>query len=157
MNKVIGLILFVVAGYFAINWYGDYRYGQGVDQERLDGAKAKKEYEDAANSKIAKAEGDSAYQRSETARHVKLAAVRDSDIRDRNARIIGLLNTINHAKPKPTIEGANDAEAEWIALFGACRTRAESLSVRLGELGGEAAELADQVNGLQGYIKAMVP
>lgn len=51
--------------------------------------------------------------------------------------------------------GSDDVGPDWIGLFGECLGRAQRLGRRLGEVGTDAARWADQVNGLQGYIRAL--
>lgn len=52
--------------------------------------------------------------------------------------------------------GPDGAGPDWIGQFGECLGRAQSLGRRLGEVGKDAAGWADQVNGLQDYIKALL-
>lgn len=53
--------------------------------------------------------------------------------------------------------GSDGAGPDWIGLFGECVGRAQSLGRRLGTVGKDAAGWADQVNGLQGYIRSIRP
>ncbi|CAM4226245.1 hypothetical protein [Bordetella muralis] len=73
-----------------------------------------------------------------------------------NTRIDGLLR--QHRNRTPTagaVRGPDAAGPDWIGILGECLARAESLSRRLGEVGADAAGWADQVNGLQGYVRSI--
>lgn len=73
-----------------------------------------------------------------------------------NTRINGLLKHYrDHSKAAGAVSGSHATGPDWIGILGGCLGRAESLSSRLGEVGGDAAGWADQVNGLQGYVRAM--
>jgi len=73
-----------------------------------------------------------------------------------NTRIDGLLRQHrNRPKPAGAIGGSDAAGPDWIGILGECLARAESLSKRLGQVGRDAAGWADQVNGLQGYVRAV--
>lgn len=141
----------------AVYLYGHSQYRAGQAYANQQNEQNRKEFEDEANERIAAAQAESRRNQAETARAAGLVAVLTADNRNANARITGLLNAINHAGPKSTGSKIDDRETEWIGLFRSCTARAESLSGRLGELGGEAAELADQVNGLRGYVRAANP
>lgn len=73
------------------------------------------------------------------------------------APIDGLLKQLAQRRPATaaTGPGADGAGADWIGLFGECLARAESLGRRLGRVGADAARFADQVSGLQRYVRAL--
>ncbi|WP_427999054.1 hypothetical protein [Achromobacter sp.] len=80
--------------------------------------------------------------------------------RDRDAafaRVGGLRKQLDARNAEASDAGGrpDGASPDWIGLFGECLGRAESLGRRLGEVGKDAAGWADQVNGLQGYIRSL--
>jgi hypothetical protein len=80
--------------------------------------------------------------------------------RDRDAafvRIDGLRKQLAARGTEASYAGRrpDGASPDWFGLFGECLARAESLGRRLGEVGKDAAGWADQVNGLQGYIRGL--
>lgn len=71
-------------------------------------------------------------------------------------RLRGLLKRYSDRTTHPaTGAGPHAAGPDWIGIFGECVARAESLGRRLGQVGADAAEFADTVNGLQGYARAI--
>lgn len=71
-------------------------------------------------------------------------------------RLRGLLKQHSDRAKDTGAGGGSDAVSpDWIGIFGECVARAESLGRRLGQVGADAAGFADQVNGLQGYIRAI--
>ncbi|MFQ1062139.1 hypothetical protein [Bordetella trematum] len=73
------------------------------------------------------------------------------------ARIDGLRRQLAQRDAASTSASSRSDAAgpDWIGVFGECLGRAESLGRRLGEVGKDAAGWADQVNGLQGYVRAV--
>jgi hypothetical protein len=155
MKKTIlaGLLalMLIIAGIWL---YGEGKYQSGIETANRLNEQARIEYEGIANAKIDEANRKSLEQASRTKHYAGMVDVLERDIGNRNATITGLLNSINHAKPRQANAGVDDSETDWRDLFSSCRARAESLSIGLGELGGEAAILADQVNGLIDYVSA---
>ncbi|OZI39048.1 hypothetical protein CEG14_05800 [Bordetella genomosp. 1] len=67
------------------------------------------------------------------------------------ARIDGLLRELaagRRAAAAGASGGPHEAGPDWIGVIGACVAEYE-------RLGGDAAEWADQVNGLQGYVRSL--
>lgn len=65
------------------------------------------------------------------------------------ARIDGLLEQLRRRPSAANAGGGpHDAGADWIGVLGRCVAEYE-------RLGGDAARLADKVNGLQGYINSV--
>ena len=80
--------------------------------------------------------------------------------RDRDAafiRVDGLRKQLAGRRAEASRAGgrSDGASPDWIGLFGECLSRTESLGRRLGSVGKDAAGWADQVNGLQGYVRAI--
>ena len=80
--------------------------------------------------------------------------------RDRDAafiRVDGLRKQLAARRAEASRAGgrSDGASPDWIGLFGECLSRTESLGRRLGAVGKDAAGWADQVNGLQGYIRGL--
>ncbi|WP_427183513.1 hypothetical protein ACL598_16740 [Bordetella bronchialis] len=74
------------------------------------------------------------------------------------ARIDGLLQQLRNKSKAAAAGGRPDGPGpDWIGIFGECVARVESLTERLGQVGADAARFADQVNGLQGYVRALQP
>jgi len=65
------------------------------------------------------------------------------------ARIDGLLEQLRRRPSTANAGGgSDDAGADWIGVLASCVAEYE-------RLGGDAARLADKVNGLQGYVQAV--
>lgn len=154
-DKIIGLIILAGSLWLGLTLYGNHKYTQGVAYANLQNETAKKEYEDAANERIAEADAGYRASQLEAARYRGLVSVRDSDIADSNARIAGLLNSINHARPKTAGGRFDEERAEWITLLESCTALSAEQSKGVVELGAEAARLADKTNGLIGYVRAL--
>lgn len=77
----------------------------------------------------------------------RLAA--DRLVADQRKRIDGLLDQLRRrpapARAEPGTDGAGE---DWIGIFGQCVAAYE-------DMGREAGRLADKVNGLQGYVRAV--
>lgn len=73
------------------------------------------------------------------------------------ARVDGLRKQLSarNATAPGASSGPDGAGPDWIGLFGECLSRTESLGRRLSAVGKDASGWADQVNGLQGYIKGL--
>ena len=64
-------------------------------------------------------------------------------------RIGGLLQQLrDRSKVAPAGSRLDGAGPDWIGIFGECVSRLE-------QVGRDAARFADQVNGLQGYVRAV--
>ncbi|MDQ2139599.1 hypothetical protein RBI14_15645 [Alcaligenaceae bacterium B3P038] len=65
------------------------------------------------------------------------------------ARIDGLLDQLRRrSETAGASSGSDGAGADWIGVLGSCVAEYE-------RLGGNAARLADKVNGLQGYVRSL--
>jgi len=67
--------------------------------------------------------------------------------RVRTDRLLADLRRARSAQPGTGSDGPGD---DWIAILGACSAEYEWM-------GGQAGRLADKVNGLQGYVRAIRP
>ena len=138
-------------------WYGASQYQAGGDARQAEiekrQAAIERAWQEERDRADAKHRGDVlARQQTES----KLAQAE----RDRDAafvRIAGLRKQLDSrgATASDASGGSDGAGPDWIGLFGECLGRAQSLGRRLGEVGKDAARWADQVNGLQGYIRGL--
>lgn len=147
----------IVAVLVGVRWYGVGRYDDGVAAERAATLERQARVERAMQEERDRA--DANYRGAVLARQQTEAALAASE-RDRGAavaRIDGLLKQLaqRRAAVAATGSGSDGAGADWIGIFGECVARAESLGRRLGQVGGDAARFADQVTGLQGYVRAL--
>lgn len=73
----------------------------------------------------------------------------ESKLTAATGRIGGLLQQLrNRAQAAAASGRLDDAGPDWIGIFGECAGRLE-------QVGKDAARFADQVNGLQGYVRAL--
>lgn len=147
----------IVAVLVGVRLYGAGRYDDGVAAERAATLERQARVERAMQEE--KDRADAQYRGAVLARQQAEAALAASE-RDRGAavaRIDGLLKQLaqRRAATAATGPGSDGAGADWIGLFGECVARTESLGRRLGQVGADAARFADQVNGLQGYVKSL--
>jgi len=73
----------------------------------------------------------------------------DRLVADQRKRIDGLLDQLRSRPETTRASGGSDGTGEdWIGIFGQCVAEYE-------RMGAEAGRLADKVNGLQGYVRAI--
>jgi hypothetical protein len=153
---VIGAAL-LAAAVLERQWYGARQFLAGGDARQVEIEKRQAAIERAWQEERDRADAKHrsavlARQKTES----KLAQVE----RDRDAafvRIDGLRKQLAARGTEASYAGRrpDGASPDWFGLFGECLARAESLGRRLGEVGKDAAGWADQVNGLQGYIRGL--
>lgn len=136
------VVLLAIAG--GIGWYGHFRYEQGVDDTKAEAVLQQIAIEQGMQYERDKADAD--YRGAVLAREAaqkNVAAVR--------ARLDRLLRQYRDDAEVTDAGGGSDATGpDWIGVVGACYAE-------YGDLGADAARLADQVNGLQGYVRALKP
>lgn len=148
----------VLAGLVAGVWmYGGHQYRAGVASERAATLERQARVERAMQEERDRA--DAQYRGAVLARQQTESRLAQAE-RDRDAafaRVGGLRKQLAARGSAASYAGAgpDGASPDWIGLFGECLGRAESLGRRLGEVGKDAARWADQVNGLQGYIRGL--
>lgn len=136
----------VLAGLVVGVWmYGGHQYRAGVASERAATLERQARVERAMQEERDRA--DAQYRGAVLARE---AAQRDlSGVRARLDRLLS-----EQARRRPEIAGASSgpdgAGADWIGGFAACYAA-------YGDLAADAARWADQVNGLQGFIRGVRP
>lgn len=141
-NKyVLGAIALLLA--LAAVWgYGHHQYRQGVADTKTVAVLANISIEQGMQYERDRADAD--YR----------GAVLAREAAEKNAAAVsGRLDRLlwkHRNEPKATDAGGGPDAAgpDWIGVFGACYAE-------YGELGTDAGRLADQVNGLQGYVRAV--
>ncbi|AVG38375.1 hypothetical protein [Achromobacter insolitus] len=124
-------------------WYGARQYQAGADAKQ-----AEIEKRQAAIERAWQEERDRADAKHRGAVLAREAA--EKTVAAQRGRIDGLLRQLaqRHAEAAATGGGPDAAGPDWIGIIGACIGRHE-------QLGKDAAGWADQVNGLQDYIRAI--
>lgn len=123
--------------------YGHYKYRQGVADTKAKAVLAQISIEQGMQYERDRA--DAEYRGAVLARET---AQRDLDaVRSELDRV---RDNARHATASGAISGSDDAGTDWIGGFAACYGE-------YADLAGDAARWADQVNGLQGYVKAIRP
>lgn len=157
---LIGAALVVVA-FLGVRWYGSSQFRAGGDARQAEIEKRQAAVERTWQEERDRA--DANYRGAVLARNHTESKLAQAE-RDRDAafaRVDGLRKqlAVRVAASPDASSRPDGAGPDWIGLFGECLGRAESLGRRLGEVGKDAAGWADQVNGLQGYIRGlgMVP
>ncbi|OZI81409.1 hypothetical protein [Bordetella genomosp. 6] len=136
----------VLAGLVVGVWmYGGHQYRAGVESERAATLERQARVERAMQEERDRA--DAQYRGAVLARE---AAQRDlSGVRARLDRLLS-----EQVRRRPEAAGASSgphgASADWIGGFAACYAA-------YGDLAADAARWADQVNGLQGFIRGVRP
>lgn len=153
---LIGAAVLVAVG-LGVRWYGSDRYAAGVAAERAATIERQARLERAIQEEKDRAEAN--YRGAVLARQ-RLEAEIAGLARDRAAavaRVDGLRRQVaeRDAALADAAGRADGAGTDWLGVFGECLARAESLGRRLGAVGGDAARFADQVTGLQGYVRAL--
>lgn len=132
----------VLAALFFGGWlYGQHQYRQGVNAEKVN----------AVLSQIAMEQGMQYEKDRADAEYRQAVLEREAAqnlVSNQRARIVGLLNDLRRAQASGSVGGLNDAGADGIGILIECIGRYE-------QMGAEAARLADKVNGLQGYVRAL--
>lgn len=137
----VGLLLAAAVG-VAWRTHGTAQYRAGYAQAKTDAALAA-----AALSEGIQYERDRADAEHRGAVLAREAA--DRLVADQRKRIDGLLDQLRRRPAPARAEPGTDGTGEdWIGIFGQCVAAYE-------DMGREAGRLADKVNGLQGYVKAI--
>jgi hypothetical protein len=149
--------LLVAGVVLGVRWYGSSQYQAGADAKQAEIEKRQAAIERAWQEE--KDRADAKHRGAVLARQQTEAKLARAE-RDRDAafaRVDGLRKQLaaRDAAAPGASSGSDGAGPDWIGLFGECLGRAESLGRRLGEVGKDAAGWADQVNGLQGYIRGL--
>lgn len=156
---VLAGAVLLAAALGGIAWYGHARYKAGQADEKAAALVAQQAAEAAMQEE--KDRADAQYRGAVLARQTAEAQVADlrgqvAAAGDRIAGLDGLLQQYrNRPAPARAGGGPDAAGPDWIGIFGECVGRVEKLSDRLAAVGNDAARWADQVNGLQGYVRAM--
>jgi len=153
---LIGAALVVVA-LLGVRWYGSSQYHAGGDARQAEIEKRQAAIERAWQEERDRA--DAQFRGAILARQQAESKLAQAE-RDRDAafaRIGGLRKQLAARDAQASYAGGrpDGAGPDWVGLFGECLDRAQRLGRRLGEVGKDAAGWADQVNGLQGYIRAL--
>lgn len=153
-----GVLALVIAGWgIDRHFYGARQYQAGADAKQAEIEKRQAAIEQAWQEE--KDRADAKHRGAVLAREQTESKLAQAE-RDRDAafvRIAGLRKQLDSrgATASDASGGSDGAGPDWIGLFGECLGRAQSLGRRLGEVGKDAAAWADQVNGLQGYIRGL--
>ena len=142
MLRQFGVGAAITATIFLGGWlYGQHQYRQGGNAEKVNAVLSQiaieqgMQYEkDMADAKFRQAVLD----REEAQKLVS----------DQRVRIVGLLNDLRNAQASGSVGGSNESREDGIGILIECIGDYE-------QMGAEAARLADKVNGLQAYIKAV--
>lgn len=126
-----------------VRWYGTSQYRAGGDARQ-----AEIEKRQAAIERAWQEERDRADAKHRGAVLAREAA--EKTVAAQRGRIDGLLRQLaqRRAETSGAGGGPDAAGPDWIGIIGSCVGRYE-------ELGRDAARWADQVNGLQGYIRGL--
>ena len=124
-------------------WYGARQYQAGGDARQ-----AEIEKRQAAIERAWQEERDRADAKHRGAVLAREAA--EKTVAAQRGRIDGLLRQLAQRRAEASIAGGGPDAAgpDWIGIIGSCVGRYE-------QLGKDAARWVDQVNGLQGYIRAL--
>lgn len=137
----VGAVL-LAGAYGAVRWYGHSRYEAGAAAERTRIEKQQAAIERGMQSEVDRAEA-------ERRGAVLARQAAEATVAAQRRRIDGLLrdraDRSQAAAPSAGSDGTGD---DWIGILGACVAEYEYM-------GGEAGRLADKVNGLQGYVRAV--
>nr|WP_315528311.1 hypothetical protein [uncultured Achromobacter sp.] len=139
---LIGAVL-VVGAMLGVRWYGAAQYQAGADAKQ-----AEIEKRQAAIERAWQEERDRADAKHRGAVLAREAA--EKIVAAQRGRIDGLLRQLAQRRAETASAGGglDAAGPDWIGIIGSCVGRYE-------QLGKDAARWADQVNGLQGYIKGL--
>ncbi|AVC42749.1 hypothetical protein AL520_30340 [Achromobacter xylosoxidans] len=139
---LIGAALVVVV-ILGVRWYGASQYVAGGDARQAEIEKRQAAIERAWQEERDRA--DAKHRRAVLAREAA-----EKTVAAQRGRIDGLLRQLSQRRAETTVTGGGpDATGpDWIGIIGSCVGRYE-------QLGKDAARWADQVNGLQGYIRGL--
>lgn len=139
---LIGAAVFLGVG-FGVRWYGATQYQAGADAKQ-----AEIEKRQAAIERAWQEERDRADAKHRGAVLAREAA--EKTVAAQRGRIDGLLRQLaqRRAEAASASGGLDAGGPDWIGIIGSCVGRYE-------QLGKDAARWADQVNGLQGYIRGL--
>ncbi|WP_312993414.1 hypothetical protein [Achromobacter animicus] len=139
---VVGALL-ITGGVVAWNAHGARQYRAGGDARQIEIEKRQ-----AAIERAWQEERDRADAKHRGAVLAREAA--EKTVAAQRGRIDGLLRQLakRHTEAASASGGPDAAGPDWIGIIGSCVGRYE-------QLGNEAARWADQVNGLQDYIRAL--
>ena len=128
--------------FFAWRYDRAQQFGQGYAKAQLDARLLNADIERATQQEADRANAQ--YRGAVLARE----AVQKT-VATQRARIDGLLDQLRRRAPAAnTGSGSDGAGADWIGVLGSCIAEYE-------RMGGDAARLADKVNGLQGYVQSL--
>ena len=139
---LLGAVLLAAVG-LGLNWYGANRYQAGADAKQ-----AEIEKRQTAIERAWQEERDRADAKHRGAVLAREAA--ENTIAAQRGRIDGLLRQLAQRRTEAAGAGGRPDAAgpDWVGIIGSCVGRYE-------QLGKDAARWADQVNGLQGYIRGL--
>ncbi|WP_175201663.1 hypothetical protein [Achromobacter insolitus] len=142
MPYLIGAAVCLGVG-FGLRWYGAIQYQAGAEAKQ-----AEIEKRQAAVERAWQEERDRADAKHRGAVLAREAA--EKTVAAQRGRIDGLLRQLaqRRAEASSTGGGPDATGPDWIGIIGSCVGRYE-------QLGKDAARWADQVNGLQGYIRGL--
>lgn len=142
MLKQVGVGAAITAALFFGGWlYGQHQYRQGANAEKANALLSQIAIEQ--GMQYEKDRADAKYRQAVLEREAVQKLVSDQRI-----RIVGLLNDLRNAQVSDPSSGFNDVRTDGIGILIECIGDYE-------QMGAEAARLADKVNVLQGYIKAL--
>ncbi|WP_254598585.1 hypothetical protein [Achromobacter piechaudii] len=126
-----------------VRWYGASQYQAGADAKQIEIEKRQ-----AAIERAWQEERDRADAKHRGAVLAREAA--ETTVAAQRGRIDGLLRQLAQRRTENAADGGrlDAASPDWIGIIGSC-------DGRYAQLGKDAARWADQVNGLQGYIRAI--
>jgi len=134
----------VIAVFFlGVRWYGAVRFEAGAEARQTEIEKRQALIERAWQEERDRAD----------AKHRGAVLARESAERTVDAqrsRIDGLLRELakRHTEVASASDGPDATGPDWIGIIGSCVGRYD-------QLGKDAARWADQVNGLQGYVRSL--
>ncbi|WP_454676681.1 hypothetical protein [Achromobacter marplatensis] len=139
---LVGAVLVVAAG-LGVRWYGVSQFQAGAAAKQ-----AEIEKRQAAIERAWQEERDRADAKHRGAVLAREAA--EKTVAAQRGRIDGLLRQLAQRRAEAASAGGglDAAGPDWIGIIGSCVGRYE-------QLGKDAARWADQVNGLQGYIRGL--
>lgn len=143
-TAVVGAVL-VVGVVLERHWYGARQFQAGADAKQ-----AEIEKRQAAIERAWQEERDRADAKHRGAVLAREAA--EKTVAAQRGRIDRLLRQLSqrHTEGSGAVSGPDATGPDWIGIIGACVGEYE-------QMGRDAARWADQVNGLQGYIRALTP
>lgn len=150
-------VVLVLGAAFALN--GARREAAGVTKERTRAEAAQRAITEAYQ--LEKDRADAQYRGALLARQAVEAKNADllanvAAAHERIAGLGGLLQQYRNRAAATRAVGGHDATGpDWVGILGQCAGRVESLTGQLDRVGRDAARWADQVNGLQGYIRGL--